>query len=168
MGSGSDADESRCTELGAWLARQDVHLLTGGGPGVMEAVSRGFFEVSPRAGLVIGVLRGSSEGDGKTAPGYPNPWVELPIRTHLPLSGRQGTDDRSRNHINVLTANILIAMPGSWGTQSEVALAVRYGKRVVAYLQDQTDIPQLPESVPVLRRLEDVQAFVVDALRRAP
>ncbi|MEM8610089.1 MAG: molybdenum cofactor carrier protein [Myxococcota bacterium] len=168
MGSGQSADSARCAELGAWLATQRVHLLTGGGGGVMAAVSRGFFEVSPREGLVIGVLRGSGDGGAQPMPGYPNEWVELPIRTHLPLSGTQGTDPMSRNHINMLTADVVIAMAGSSGTQSEVRLAVQYRKPVVAYLQDRADIPQLPEEVPVAGRLEDVQAFVIDALRGAP
>ena len=35
-------------------------------------------------------------------------WVELPIRTHLPHSGERGTDVRSRNHINALTADVMI------------------------------------------------------------
>lgn len=168
MGSGSDADEARCVELGAWLATQGVHLLTGGGRGVMEAVSRGFAAVEPRQGLVIGVLPGSSDEVGAAPDGYPNPSVELAIRTHLPLSSTRGTDVRSRNHINILTADIVIALPGSWGTQSEVELAIRYQKPIVAYLQERGDIPQLPESVPVLHGLTEVQAFVVDALGRAP
>ena len=134
----------------------------------MDAVSRGFFETSPRAGLVIGVLRAAAEGASRPPEGYPNPWVELPIRTHLHLSGTHGTGPQSRNPINVLTADVIIAMPGSWGTQSEVALAVDYGKPVIAYLQDREDIPQMPSGVPIVGTLEDVQAFVVEALGRAP
>lgn len=168
MGSGSFTQETRCFALGRWLAGEGVHLLTGGGGGAMAAVSRGFFETTNRAGTVIGVLPADRAGGRSAPPGYPNPWVELPIRTHLHLSGTEGTDLASRNHINVLSSNVIIALPGSWGTRSEVELALRYRKPLVAYLQDRAEIPQLPETVPVLSTLAQVRAFVRDALGRAP
>lgn len=168
MGSGSTADESRAVEVGRWLATEGVHLLTGGGRGAMAAVSRAFAEAADRRGLVIGVLPAGSPADSDPPPGYPNPWVELPIRTHLHLSGTEGTTLASRNHINVLTSDVVIALPGSWGTRSEVALAVQYGRPVVAYLQERMDIPELPETVPVVDDLPALQAFVRHALGRAP
>ncbi|HUT02907.1 MAG TPA: DNA-binding protein, partial [bacterium] len=39
LGSGSEPHEEKAKPLGEWLAREGVHLLTGGGGGVMEAVS---------------------------------------------------------------------------------------------------------------------------------
>ena len=168
MGSGSAADETRCAELGGWLAGERVHLLTGGGGGAMSAVSRSFFETENRAGLVIGVLPASGEERGDAPPGYPNPWVEVPIRTHLHLSGTEAINLASRNHINVLTSDVVIALPGSWGTRSEIELAIRYERPLVAYLQDRTEIPQLPETVTVVSTLGDVRAFVRAALGRAP
>ena len=168
MGSGSSADDGRCAPLGRWLALEGVHLLTGGGGGVMAAVSKAFFEVTDRKGLVIGVLRAADDDPSLLAPGYPNPFVELPIRTHLPLSGPHGTDARSRNHINVLTSDVVIAMPGGEGTRSEAELAIRYRKPLVAYLKTRTEIPRLPESVNVCAKLASVQAFVREALGRAP
>lgn len=41
--------------LGTYLATTGCHLLTGGGRGVMEMVSRSFVEVEERRGMVIGV-----------------------------------------------------------------------------------------------------------------
>ena len=145
-----------------------MHLLTGGGRGVMDVVSRAFHEVADRQGLVIGVLPAGGPGAANPPRGYPNPWVELSIHTHLHLSGTKGTDVASRNHINVLSSDVVVALPGAWGTRTEVELALRYGKPVVAYLQDRIEIPQLPDSVPVLARLEEVKAFVRQALGRAP
>lgn len=168
MGSGSSCDENRCAELGRWLATEGVHLLTGGGGGVMLAVSRAFFETRGRDGAVLGVLPADRFREGQPPAGYPNPWVEIPIRTHLHLSGARGTALASRNHINVLTSNVLVAMPGSWGTRSEVALALRYGKPVAAYLRERSEIPQLPASVPVLSDFAQIQGFVRRALGRAP
>ena len=79
MGSGVDEHRDRAQPLGRWLGRQDVHLLTGGGRGVMAAVSEAFHGVPGRRGLVIGILPG--EATGRPLDGYPNPWVEIPIRT---------------------------------------------------------------------------------------
>src|SRR5262247_1016621 len=55
VGSGTRADR-HAQEVGRLVATMGFDLLTGGGRGVMEAVSRAFFEVSPRQGLVIGVV----------------------------------------------------------------------------------------------------------------
>ncbi|MGE0785516.1 MAG: molybdenum cofactor carrier protein [Sandaracinaceae bacterium] len=123
MGSGVDAHEDLARPLGRWIAHEGHHLLTGGGKGVMTAVSRAFTEVTPRRGLTIGVLP-----DPEGREGYPNPYVEIPIRTHLPLSGANGTGPDSRNPINVLTADVVIALPGGPGTRSEVELSIRYAR----------------------------------------
>ena len=161
MGSGSTAHERKARAVGHWLAGQRVHLLTGGGGGVMASVSRAFAERRDRRGRVIGVL------PGHPAPaGYPNRWVEIPIRTHLPVSGVHGTEPRSRTHINVLSSDVIIALPGSAGTSSEVRLACTYGRPVVAFLDDRSEIPDLPDEVPVHYTLEDVQAFVTTHLAR--
>jgi len=161
LGSGSESHEEKTKPLGEWLAREGVHLLTGGGGGVMETVSRAFHRVSPRKGLVIGILPGTATDSGYSPKqGYPNPWVEIPIYTHLPKSGVEGTDPLSRNHLNVLTADVLIALPGSHGTASEVILAMRYGRPLIAYLENRKQIPELPDEVEVTSDLEAVKAFV--------
>ena len=60
--------------------------------------------------------------------GYPNPYTEIVIRTQCPLSMHPmtGTELSSRNHINILSSDIVIALPGSSGTWSEIQLAIRY------------------------------------------
>lgn len=165
MGSGDEAHADKAGELGRWLAGQGVHLLTGAGRGVMTSVSEAFASVGGREGLVVGIV---PCGDEPVTPreGYPNPFIELAIFTHLSLSGITGTDPRSRNHINVLSSNVLVALPGGSGTSSEVVLALRYGKPIAAYVDAPTDIPDLPDAVPVLRTLAEVQQFVLRALGR--
>lgn len=161
MGSGTADGGPAAIALGHLLARLGVHLLTGGGGGVMAAVSEAFCRVPDRAGLVIGILP-CVDDDPHCAPkpGYPNAWVELPIRTHLPLSGTEGTDVRSRNHINILTPDAIIALPGGAGTRSEIELALRYGKPVAAFVAEGASFPGLPDEVPVLRSLAAVQDFL--------
>lgn len=166
MGSGDAEHADKAEPLGRWLAAQGVHLLTGAGRGVMAAVSRAFHATPDRAGLVVGV---APCGDRPDIPrlGYPNQWIELVIQTHLPLSGARGTDPLSRNHINVLSSDVLIALPGGAGTASEVELALRYRRPIAAFLDRRSDIPELPDEVPVFGTLADVQAFVRRSLRRS-
>lgn len=163
MGSGSRAHADRSEPLGRWLGTLPVHLLTGGGGGVMEAVSRAFAQVKERDGRVIGVLPAAADGKGPP-PGYPNPWVEIPVQTHLPVRGVGGAHPMSRNHINVLSASVLVALPGGPGTGSEVQLALRYGVPLVGFLGAPEDIPDFPSSAAWTRNLKEVQAFVLDAL----
>ena len=59
---------------------------------------------------------------------YPNPFVEVPIFTHLP-GGGAGTDDAlTRNHINILSSDFVVLLPGGPGTALEAALARAYRK----------------------------------------
>jgi uncharacterized protein (TIGR00725 family) len=163
MGSGSEAREPEAAQLGRWLADEGVHLLTGGGGGVMEAVSRAFHETPGRRGLVIGVLP-SGELPGTPKRGYPNPWVEVPILTHLPSTGVHGGEPTSRNHINVLSSDVLVAMAGGEGTRSELELAVAYDRPAIAFIATRDDIPGIPDEVGSSGALDDVRAFVRRAL----
>jgi predicted Rossmann-fold nucleotide-binding protein len=165
MGSSTNAFEDLAAPLGRWLASIGVNLLTGGGVGTMESVSRAFAGVQPRVGVVIGVLPADlPDGIAVPRPGYPNPSVELAIFTHLPLSGITGTDPRSRNHINILSSDVVIVLPGNEGTESEVTLAVRYGKPVVAYFGDHEVDWRPPKGVPIARTMAEVESFVRSAL----
>jgi uncharacterized protein (TIGR00725 family) len=169
MGSGTDPHARLAQPLGRLLARLGVHLLTGGGQGVMATVSEAFATSPGRKGLVIGVVPCQNH-DPLCQPkaGYPNPWVELPIRTHLPLSGLRGTNVGSRNHINILSSDAVVALPGSGGTSSEVQLAVRYRRPIIAFLGSHGRIPRLPKTVPTATLLEQVELFLHEALRSLP
>jgi predicted Rossmann-fold nucleotide-binding protein len=168
IGSGEAADP-QCEEVGRLIARLGCDLLTGGGGGAMAAVSRAFFETSPRKGIVIGIVPGAvdplaaleerndSAVEYELWPGYPNDWVELVIYTHLPDSGREGTRRSSRNHINVLSADAIVALPGREGTESEAWLATRYGVPIVAY-GEHGDVT--PAGIPLARSLTEVRAFL--------
>ncbi len=162
MGSGTVRHASLAEPLGRALARMGVHLLTGGGRGVMEVASKAFHEVSGRAGLVVGVLPARDIGPGEP-PGYPNPWVELPIRTHLSARGEDGSGFRSRNPVNVLSSDVVVALPGSGGTASEVELAIRFGRPLIL-LGDVERAASLPGSVPATEDVEEALVLVRRAL----
>ena len=100
MGSGSAAYPELAQCVGSIAAELGCHLLTGGGGGVMAEASRAFSETPSREGLCIGILRGhttaSSAGERRLlthTSSAPNQWVEIPIRTHLPLSGSRGREE---------------------------------------------------------------------------
>jgi uncharacterized protein (TIGR00725 family) len=110
---GSDEESAVAERVGAVAARAGWVVLTGGGPGVMEAASRG---AATAGGLTVGVLPTARPGGG-----YPNRWVRVPIYTD---SGS------ARNAFNVLSADLCIAIGGGPGTLSEIALALKSGKTV--------------------------------------
>ncbi len=136
----------------------------------MAAVSKSFYDTPNRQGLVIGVLpceespEESKGGGPNPKDGYPNQWVEIPILTHLPSSGERGTEPMSRNHINVLSSDVIVALPGDAGTLSEVRLAVRYERPVIAFVESDQEIPGLPDSVSLSSSLEGVRTFVMSQL----
>jgi len=135
----------------------------------MEAVSRTFYETAPRSGLVIGVVPGRvspiEESEARRPshmtyeipPGYPNQWVELAIYTHLPDSGLQGTLRTSRNHVNVLSADAIVALPGEEGTASEIWLALQYGVPVIAYGNHR---PEAIRGVRLAKSLVEIAEFL--------
>ena len=98
--------------VGRELAQRGHLLICGGRGGVMEAACRG---ARGAGGHTIGVLPGPDRRDM-------NPHVEFPIVTNL---------GAARNAIIVLSADAVIAVDGSYGTLSEIALALVYGRPVV-------------------------------------
>ena len=151
MGDGTRDYPELTVPLGQTLARLGFHLLTGAGAGVMCGVSQAFAESVPRAGVVIGVVPSSGVQSGvKDQPktGYPNPFVEVPIFTHLPGGGANISDPMTRNHINVLSSDFLVFLPGGPGTALEAALARVYGKPLYEVNRPE----QLPKLIAVLQK----------------
>jgi len=138
IGSGGKTYSELSIPLGQWIAKNDFHLINGGGSGTMTTVAKAFTEVPQRKGLSIGIAPSDNFCDTTEKRGiysnplnYPNPYIEIPIKTHLPLSGDQGLETGSRNHIVVLTANIIVALPGTAGTRSEIQLCLDYKKPLI-------------------------------------
>ena len=161
MGSHADAHADRARRVGEWVARQGYHLLTGAGDGVMGAASRAFVQMPDRFGQVIGIVPSVADDPGHPpVVGYPNPWVEIPIYTHLDRGGPQGDGPSSRNHVNVLTSTVVVLLPGGEGTASEARLAIRYGRPTVAYLLSPDEVPGLPKTIPVESDFSRVADFI--------
>lgn len=134
MGSGREEYREWVVPLARWLAEHGYDLLTGAGEGVMRVAAEAFVAVSGRRGLSLGIVPGEVvDGVYRPQAGYPNPSVELPVYTHLPLRGARGQEPMSRSHVNVLTPQALVFLPGGPGTLSEAELAVHYRKPAMLF-----------------------------------
>ena len=99
-------------EVGRRLARKGATVVCGGLGGVMEAAARG---ASGAGGLVVGILPGYDRGKA-------NPFVRVVIPSGL---------GHARNMLVVAAADAVIALAGSHGTLSEVALGLKHGRPVI-------------------------------------
>jgi uncharacterized protein (TIGR00725 family) len=99
-------------EVGRLLAERGAVLVCGGLGGVMEAACRGAKEAG---GLTVGILPGSDRAEA-------NPFVDVVVPTGL---------GEARNALVVGAAEVVVAIGGGYGTLSEVALALKAGKRVI-------------------------------------
>ncbi|MCI0495902.1 TIGR00725 family protein [candidate division KSB1 bacterium] len=115
IGQGRDCSEEllkAAEEVGYHIARRGAILICGGLGGVMEAACRG---AKKGGGTTIGML---PTADKFAA----NEFVDIPIVTGI---------GEARNSIIVRTADALIAIGGKYGTLSEIAFALAFGKPIV-------------------------------------
>lgn len=161
MGSSRDEHDALAGPLGALLARLELNLLTGAGRGVMTSVSRAFVTARHGRGISIGIVPCDSiEARNMPRQGSPNAYVDLPIYTHLPLSGIDGTDDLSRNHINILSSDVVVALPGSEGTAGELELALRYAKPAAVFAASADQVQHFNPTIPRLYDIDEVESFL--------
>ncbi|MEA2213706.1 MAG: hypothetical protein QOF83_3654 [Solirubrobacteraceae bacterium] len=139
----SDAQTVAAELVGAGLARAGAIVITGGGPGVMAAASKG---AATAGGTVVGILPGTDRAGA-------NPWVGIALVTGL---------GELRNGLIVRSADALLAVGGAYGTLSEVALALATGVPVVGY--DTWDIP----GIEVADSPEQAVAMALERAARGP
>ena len=138
--SDASSDELGAAEaLGRGLAERGHVVVCGGLGGVMSAVSRGAAGVG---GTVVGLLPGTDRGEA-------NPFVTVALPTGL---------GELRNALLVRSSDVVVSVGGSWGTLSEVALAVRTGVPVVAIngwqvAEGPTAVSSADEALELLDRL---------------
>jgi uncharacterized protein (TIGR00725 family) len=104
------ADVEAARTVGALLAERGAIVVTGGSGGVMAAATAG---ANGAGGLTVALLPGSSRGGCPATIAIPTGLGEL------------------RNGLLVRAADAVIAVGGSWGTLSEIALARRTGVPLV-------------------------------------
>ncbi|MPY34181.1 TIGR00725 family protein [Streptomyces adustus] len=111
-GAATPSENQTAQRLGRLLAQQHCIVICGGLGGVMEAVCRG---AQSEGGITVGLLPGSSRATG-------NDFLSVALPTGL---------GELRNGLVVRSADAVIVVGGSWGTLSEMALAVRTGKPTI-------------------------------------
>jgi len=169
MGSHEDESPAYSIPVGHMVARLGCSLLTGGGRGVMTKVSEAYCETPQelRSGRVIGIIPTlPDEVCGfKLKEGYPNPFVEVAIISPLPVYSGQDFNTPNRNHINILTSDIVIALFGNRGTTNEIELALRFGKPVILF-RPEASVADLPQTLTNARNIDEVEAFVLEQLEK--
>lgn len=112
----ANAAQLVCAEAtGAALAAMGLAIVCGGRQGIMEAACRG---AASQGGISVGLL---PEGD----PALANPFVTVPIATGI---------GEARNALVARAAFCLVVIGDSYGTLSEVALGLQFGKQVFGLL----------------------------------
>ena len=169
------AQRARCA--GMVVARIGSNLITGGGKGAMHDAAEGFCRTPDRVGKSIGILPGEAVGGQfawgvhrglsiRPKPGYPNQWIEVPIRTHLP--GQDPKSEKSRNYLTTGSASVLLALPGGKGTQAELEIALSLGIPTVAWLHDGENIGQYAaNNLPQGIRRVTTEMELAETLREA-
>ena len=112
-GSNPDPDTvALAVEVGKIVAESGAVLICGGLGGVMEAAARGAKE---KGGLTVGIVPDYNRNSA-------NPFIDVEVRTGL---------GHGRNILVAASGDLLIALPGSHGTRSEVSVALLLGTHVI-------------------------------------
>ena len=141
----TEEDAENARRVGRLLAERGVVVVCGGGTGVMAAVSSGAREAG---GTVVGIR---PDDDPATA----NEDLSVRIATNL---------GEARNAVIVWSADAVIAVGGSWGTLSEVALAKRRGGIPVVQLGGWRVTDAEGRLVPGVDHADTAEAAVLAAL----
>jgi uncharacterized protein (TIGR00725 family) len=108
----SDEVEILAQNIGKIIAKVGAILICGGLGGVMKAASRGCKQAG---GMTIGLLPGKNKGDA-------NPYIDVALPT---------TIGYARNACVAASADVIVALPGSHGTNSEICYGLVYGRPVI-------------------------------------
>jgi hypothetical protein len=112
-GSCTDSEANLAEQVGQELARAGAVLVCGGLGGMMEAACRG---AKNAGGTTIGILPGHDRACA-------NKFVDYAVCTGL---------GEARNIAVVMSADGIIALPGEFGTLSEISFALKYQKPIVS------------------------------------
>lgn len=104
--------EELAHEIGKIIAEMGYILVCGGLDGVMLAASRG---AKTAGGLTIGLLPGNDKSDA-------NPYIDIALPTTIGFA---------RNAMVAASADIIVALPGSHGTSSEISYGFVYKRPII-------------------------------------
>lgn len=141
---GSHAESLEANELaytlGKTIAELDCILVCGGLAGTMQAACQGCHEAG---GTTIGILPGNEKEDA-------NPYVDIALPTTIGFS---------RNVIVAASADVVVALPGSHGTRSEISYALVYDRPVIDLgqwgIEGMMVVKDVDEACATLKQLVD-------------
>ena len=105
-------EEQLAYNIGKIVAKAGAVLVCGGLKGIMAAACKGAKE---ERGLTVGILPGKEKMDA-------NAFVDIAIPTSIGYA---------RNAIVACSADIIVALPGSHGTLSEICYGIVFGRPVI-------------------------------------
>ncbi len=132
-------------QAGEYIARAGAILVTGGGPGAMEAACRG---AKHAGGTTLGLLPGTSRTAG-------NAFLDIVVPTGM---------GEMRNVLVVRTGDGVLAVGGGFGTLSEIALALKMGKPLVGIGSWSAQIDGLAAPVPCAGTVAEAMGMLMEAL----
>lgn len=143
--AGADpVDLTMAEEVGHLLGEHGATVVCGGLGGVMEAVCRG---AAAHGATTVGLLPGRDDADANL---------------HLTVALPTGVGEL-RNALIVTSSQAVISIGGSWGTLSEIALALRTGTPCVA-LRSWRITPHAEPATPAPLYVDTPAAAVAAAL----
>ncbi len=133
--------EELAEKVGKMIAELDCVLVCGGLGGAMESAAKG---AKKAGGLTIGILPGKEKADA-------NLYIDIALPT---------TIGYARNTIVSACADIVVALPGSYGTHSEICYALIYNRPVIDL--GNWDIP----GVIKVKDLEEAQIKIMKLIKK--
>jgi len=132
--------EQLAQNLGKNLAKVVDFLVCGGLGGVMRAVCKGFKEEG--GSITLGIIPSYEKKDA-------NEYIDIIIPTGLGMA---------RNVIVVRISDIIIALPGEYGTLSEIAYALQFGIPVISLRS--WEIPVVIKVKTVKEAIREVKRYL--------
>jgi uncharacterized protein (TIGR00725 family) len=133
--------EQLAHKIGEIIANVGAILVCGGFGGVMEAACKG---AKSAKGETLGILSTYNKENA-------NKYCDIVIPTGLGLA---------RNVLVVQSADIIIALPGKYGTLSEIAFALQFSKPVISF--NSWDI----KGVIKVENIQDVERKLKELLKK--
>lgn len=130
--------EDLAESVGRMIAELGCILVCGGLGGAMEAAAMG---AKKAGGLTIGILPGKDKRDA-------NSYIDISLPTSIGYA---------RNTIVSCSADIIIALPGSFGTNSEICYGLVYGRPVIDLgnwnIEGMIDVKNVAEAEEKIKKL---------------
>ena len=159
MGSHAENWETLSIPLGKYIAQNGYNLVTGAGGGVMATVAQAFASIKDKKGRCIGIypIENQSELLDKTV--FSNEHVDIPIVVPLDKKAQSHAMPYSRNTVNILTSDVVIALPGWHGTKTEVSMALTLDKPLILFGPERS-FETFPQDPMRAEDIEEIRVFI--------